>query len=159
MGNPDKVVPFTLVGETLCVNLTGMLEALETIATSESGSVVLRHHLAGQVRPLSLALVRILSRPVHVGDVRADLDGERLEILAWPRAGGLRLAPIRIRFARVDNPEAAAAFVAELDARKSTAAHPGRLIGPLDYWLGWTGLILGLAVVFRWVLRKWMAED
>lgn len=58
------------------------------------------------------------------------------------RSSGLRLAPITVGWRNVDNPDAARAFVKELSKRKVSAAHPGRLPGPLDYWGTWVLLMV-----------------
>lgn len=68
----------------------------------------------------------------------------------WNRILGLRLAPVQMDLGRVDNPDAARAFVDELEERQAEVEEPGRFGGPLDYWLGWASLIAGVVLLFRW---------
>ena len=51
---------------------------------------------------------------------------------------------------QIDNVDAAKAFEEELIRRKESASHIGKFFGPLDYWIGWAGLVLLVGVLIRW---------
>ncbi len=59
-----------------------------------------------------------------------------------------------INAGKVDNPEAAEAFVEELEHRSETTEPVSRFVGPLDYWLGWIGVIAGIFLLIRWPRRE-----
>ena len=51
---------------------------------------------------------------------------------------------------QVDNEEAAEAFVDELEQRKEeTKSNASRFFGPLDYWIGWAGMLLLIGLFIR----------
>jgi hypothetical protein len=50
----------------------------------------------------------------------------------------------------VDNPDAAAQFIETLLERQKSSEAPGVFAGPLDYWLTWIGMLIGLIVLIRW---------
>jgi cell pole-organizing protein PopZ len=148
--NPEKVVTLTLFDHHARVNITGMIDAVEEIRQAEEKDSEAGRQIAAQAVPAALKLSETISGPVQVNDLKAQIDGESMEISAWQRAAGLRLAPIHIHIDEVDNPEAAEAFVNELDRRQENAPQPGRFAGPLDYWIGWAGLALGAGLLFLW---------
>lgn len=153
--DPEKVVTFTLYDGHLRVNLTGLLEDLGKVTAAEDKTEEAKHQIRTQAGPTALKLVENLSGPIHVQDARASLDEEeRLRVFAWKRLGGLRLAPIVVNAGRVDNPEAAEAFVEELETRSASTEPVNRFIGPLDYWIGWAGMLIGLFFLFRWPQRQ-----
>jgi hypothetical protein len=156
--NPDKVVTFTLYGNYLRVNLTGVLEKIGKISASDEKTEQVKEQLKADVQPTAMKVVENISGPFHVSDVTSNLvisdDDVSLKVGAWQRVGGLRLAPLWINVGWVDNPEAAEAFVSELEARKAAAEHPGKFFGPLDYWAGWAIVGFLVSVLFRWPRRK-----
>ena len=99
-------------------------------------------------------LIESFTGPVHISDINTGLIGERLVLNAWKRLAGFRLTPMLLSISRVDNPEAAEAFVNELSQRKMTAGRVGKFFGPLDYWFGWIGLFLLIGVLIRWPHRE-----
>jgi len=104
------------------------------------------------LRPLALSVIERSTRPVHVDDVVAKLAGERLNVKAWIRTGGLRLAPITLIDGRIDNPVAARDFVEEVQERKTVTGV--NVLGVLDYWATWilAGLV-AVATFQRWRSR------
>ncbi len=60
----------------------------------------------------------------------------------------------------MDNPDAAHAFVQELNRRRAAAAGLGRFLRVLDYWATW--LLTGVAIVALlqfWRRRKGLAAE
>ncbi|RME42713.1 MAG: hypothetical protein D6791_17080, partial [Chloroflexi bacterium] len=134
--NPDEVATFTLHDHSLSVELGGALLAqVERALQPEEAQGEAR--LPPWFRPALTWVVQRLLRPFNIADVTANAKDDGFWIMAWVRAGGLRLAPVTVGWRKVDNPDAAQAFVRELNKRKVSAAHPGRLPGPLDYWATW----------------------
>lgn len=153
--DPEKVVTFTLYDGHLRVNLTGLLEDLGKITSADDKADEAKHQLQTQAKPTTLKVIEKLSGPIHVRDAYASLDeDEHLRLFAWKRVGGLRLAPLVVNAGKVDNPEAAEAFVEELEERSTFTEPIGRFFGPLDYWIGWIGMLLGIFVLFRWPRRQ-----
>lgn len=152
--DPERVLTFTLYDDTLSVNLTGVLESLEQVATAESRGEEAKKQLKTQFKPTTLKIVENLSGPVHLGDIKFDLNDGRFNLKSWKRVGGLRFAPLNISIGPVDNPEAAEAFIAEFEQRKAATSHPGKFFGPLDYWFGWVGLALVAVILLRWPRRS-----
>ena len=155
--DPEKVITFTMKGEYLEINITGMLENIGKVLAEEESKRALKEQISVQAKPTALKVMEELSGPIHVSDVKGDMigkEGDRLKLKVWKRVGGLRAAPIHLSFGRVDNPDAARAFVAELEDRREAADHLGRFFGPLDYWLGWLGLAVALVLLWRWPRRS-----
>lgn len=148
--DPSNVVTFTLYDLRMQVNLTGVLDQVSTLAGAEAKPEAIQRAISTQFKPAMTKILENLSAPVHLSDVEARFQGEQLKITLWQRVKGLRLAPILFKIQRVDNPDAAEAFVNELNQRKSTIPHAGRFAGPLDYWLGWIGLLLVVVSLLRW---------
>lgn len=153
--DPERVLTFTLYKNSLSVNLTGVLESLEQVATAERRGDEAKKQLKSQFKPTTLKVVENLSGPVHLGDVNVELDAtNQFALKSWKRVGGLRLAPINISIGPVDNPEAAEAFIAEFEQRRAASSHPSKFFGPLDYWFGWIGLVLLAVILIRWPRRE-----
>ncbi|MDX1686462.1 MAG: hypothetical protein R3248_00630 [Candidatus Promineifilaceae bacterium] len=152
--DPDRIVTFTLANGHMMLNLTGVMEQLSEVVSADEKAATVKEQVKKQVKPSVMKGIEQLSGPVHVRDVAADLKNERLVVRAWQRAGGLRLAPMVIGIDRVDNVEAAEAFVEELDARRNSVQSAGKFAGPLDYWFGWAALFLALIVLLRWPSKK-----
>lgn len=153
--NPDKVITFTLYNGHMRVNLTGLFEDLEEIRAAEDKQAEAIRRLKTRAQPTTLKVIENLTGPLHVTDAKATLsDDEHLRVMAWNRMAGLRFAPVVINAGRVDNPQAAEAFVDELDRRSETTEPVNRFVGPLDYWLGWIGVLLGVFLLLRWPKRE-----
>lgn len=152
--NPDAIVTFTLMDHSLRVDLTGMVEKMEKVIAADDKPSEIRHQIQSQMQPAAAKFFQGTFKAIPLGDVFASFDGDRLQVNTWKRVGGLRLAPAQITIDEVDNPEATEAFIEELNERKSSAKQAGRFLGPLDYWIGWAGLIVGLIALFRWSSRR-----
>jgi hypothetical protein len=155
--NPDEVVTFTLQNNTLVVDLGAPLEMVEKTFRAPEGEGKEGEGTAlaaPWLKPVIVSAVQWATKPFHINDVSAGAEGDGFHFIAWTRAGGLRLAPIGFSIERVDNPDAAHAFVNELKERKASAPHPGSLPGPLDYWASW--FLAGLAAigVGTWLLGR-----
>jgi hypothetical protein len=156
--NPEQVVTFTLQDHHLSVGLGAPLEQLETVleqvgvgkeAEEEAGPEA---EAKLWLRPLAVSLLEQGVGPFRVADVNASAEEDRLRVRAWYRAGGLALAPFTLVDDRVDNPQAAQAFVEELDTRKSEVTVAFALPNLLDYWFTWIligALMLGLFQVWH----------
>ena len=150
INDPDKVVTFTLLDGHMRVNLTGLLDQANTVASSEEKSGELKRQVSLHAKPALLKLKEGISGPIHINDVNAKLEDEQLQVTLWQRMGGLRLAPVQVDMGQVDNEEAAEAFVDELEQRKEeTKSNASNFFGPLDYWLGWAGLMLLIGLFIR----------
>jgi hypothetical protein len=131
------------------------LEDLGEITAAEDKQAEARRRLKTQAQPTTLKVIENITGPLHVTDAKASLsDDEHLRVTAWKRMAGLRFAPIMINAGRIDNPEAAEAFVEELDRRSETTEPVNRFVGPLDYWLGWIGVLFGVFLLLRWPKRE-----
>lgn len=154
MQNPDKVLTFTLQGDYLKVNLTGLEENLTDILTGEPDQEGegAKKQLSSQAGPTALKVMESISGPVHVSDVSIHLSGKdesHFRITLWQRLAGLRAAPVVLDMGRIDNPPAAGKFKEELHKRQQSAGKISKFIGPLDYWLGWIGMVLLMLFFIR----------
>lgn len=150
INDPDKVVTFTLYDGHMRVNLTGLFDQANTVAKSDEKSGELKHQVSLQAKPALLKLKEGVSGPIHINDVNAKMEDDQLQVTLWQRMGGLRLAPVQFDMGQVDNEEAAEAFVDEVEQRKETTeSDVRRFFGPLDYWLGWAGLLLLIGLFIR----------
>jgi hypothetical protein len=149
VNNPDNVVTFTLDNEHLRVNLTGVLDQASTLIGAEEKKSEIGYQLSKQTKPIVTKMMENFSGPVHVSDVQADFNGERLRLTFWQRTAGLRLAPIIFCMGKVDNVDAAGAFVDELNERKAQTKPVRKFFGPLDYWIGWVGLSFLILYLLR----------
>jgi hypothetical protein len=153
--DPEKVVIFTLQDHHMSVGSGAPLEQIEAMLekmdTAEEGP--------GQeaearlwLKPLAVSLLERGVGPFRVADVRAAVEDDWLRVGAWYRAGGLALAPVTLVNGRVDNPQAAHAFVEELDRRKEEESRALGLFSVLNYWFTWilaAALLFGLFVGWR----------
>ena len=152
--NPEQVVTFTLQDHHMSVGVGAPLDQIETVlqqvdAGEESGS---ESPANLWLRPLAVSLLERGVGPFRVADVNASAAKDWLRVNAWYRAGGLALAPVTLVNGRVDNPQAAQAFVAELEERKSEGNRVLGLLNVLDYWFTWVlagALLFGLFQVWR----------
>ena len=154
--DPDQVVTLTLHDQGMSVDLGVPLERLErAIESASSEGEGIRGLEAGKwLKPTAMSIVQWGTRPFDVVDVDAESDGEGLRMTAWVRMGGLKLVPVSFAMDRVDNPDAARAFIAELDRRKRTTKASTGLPGPLDYWFSWFAAVAVSAVVAAVWLRQ-----
>ena len=147
--NPEMVMTFTLTDHSMVVSLTEAPEKISKIAQAEEKGDVARNQLSSQVQPLVMKLIEGVSGPISISDVNANLEGDSLKIMGWNRVAGLRLAPFVLNMGNIDNPKAAQAFVDELEKRKGDAPTSNRFFGPLDYWIGWIGMITLIFILLR----------
>lgn len=157
--DPDQVLTLSLENNHLHFYLTGVLRKVEQVSQADDKLDEAKQQLKSQVKPGLLKVAEGLSGPFHINDVAAHFNGEQFQLNAWQRLAGLRLAPLWINMGRVDNSDAAEAFVSELEERQASASHPGRFFGPLDYWLGWAAVFFVLVVLFRWPRRARQSDQ
>lgn len=143
--DPTQVVTFTLHDHRLSVGLGAPLEHVERAVRSATAETEEGFPVRPWLKPMAISLIERGTRPFDVADVDARAEDEWLLVRAWFRTGGLRLMPITLLRGPVDNPEAAQAFVAELDRRKSSLGGLTRFLGMLDYWVTW--LLAGVLMV------------
>lgn len=149
--NPEEMATFTLHDHQMSIELGGaLLEQVERVFRGGEGPR--ESGVPPWVKPALAWMIQQGLRPFSVADVTANSKQDGLWIMAWLRVGGLRLAPVSLGWKRVDNPDAAQAFVEELNKRKVSVAHPGQFPGPFDYWASW--VLIGFLMVvlpLRWL--------
>lgn len=159
--NPNKMAMFTLHNGSVSVALGNAL--LEQVGQAfDSFHDEDENRFLAWIKPAATGSLQRVLQPVAVEDFDARTEGDDLQIIAWIRARGLRLAPIVLSWKEVDNPVAAQAFVDELQARRAAAAQENTLQAIFDYWLTW--LILGVLTVavpllYLRLLRKQIELD
>lgn len=151
--NPDELATFTLYDHSLSIEASDMLmEQVDRLLNAGDGEAELE--LPIWLKPVIAWLAQEVLRPFSVVDVSATTRDRGFRITGWIRAAGMRLAPLTVGWDQVDNPDAAEAFVRELNKRKVSAPHPGRFPGPFDYWAAWLiVLVLVSLVPLRWMER------
>jgi hypothetical protein len=155
--NAEQVVTFTFYNHNLLVDVGAPIEHVERALQArqaKEGEEEAEYHVQPWLKPMAISAVERTTHPFNLSDVYADADGEKLSVTAWVRAGGLRLAPVTFKMARVDNIDAAQAFVKQLEARKADGGPSRRFPGPLDYWVTWAVGALSTVVVLGAWLRK-----
>jgi hypothetical protein len=150
---PEKLVTFTLHDHSMSVDAAMPLEQIERLLPAQDESQENGREVRPKLwlKPLAVSLVERGTGPFRLSDVDAETDEDRLRIKAWFRVGGLGLAPITLINGRVDSPDAAHAFVDELNRRKASIWGPLRFWGVLDYWVSW----LLAAVAFVGTFAVW----
>jgi hypothetical protein len=147
--DPDRVMTFTLHDDQMSVSVAAPVEQIEQlIARLTKGEVPEGEETDITVpwlKPLAISLVERSTGSFNVEDVRAWMEDDVLVVKAWIRVGGLRGSPITLLDERVDNPDAAEAFVWELDSRKEEL---DERVLPFDYWLTWIGMAAGAFLFF-----------
>jgi hypothetical protein len=137
--DPARLVTFTLHDHSMSVGIGAPLEQVERMlgreAVDEETSDGDQSNL--WLKPLAVSLVERGTGPFRVSDIEAKTDEDKLRIKAWFRSGGLGLLPLTLINGRVDNPDAARAFVKELNRRKRSGLSRFRFWGVLDYWISW----------------------
>ena len=152
--DPASVVRFTLLNGHMRVNLTDVMEQAALVAGAQEKPEELKHQLSAQTKPIFTKAVENFFGPVHIHDVDAELKNDRLKVILWQRISGLRLAPVLFNLGRIDNEDAAEAFVNEVNQRKTKTSHGSKFPGPLDYWAGWAGLLVLTGCVMRWMTKR-----
>jgi len=151
--DPAQVATFTMFDHSLSVGLGAPLEQIERVLETKGEEQEAREPIESRLwlKPVAVSLLERGVGPFRVADVNATAKDDWLRVSAWYRAGGLALAPITLIDGRVDNPQAAQAFVEELDKRKSEVTAFG-LLNVLDYWFTWIlagALMFGLFQAWR----------
>jgi len=148
--DPEKVITLTLVDDTFKINLTGLFDQARQITSAEKPMEVTQTQASIQAKPMVMKMLETSSgEGVHINDTRVILRDNALKIIAWYRLAGLRLAPMIINVGEVDNPAGAEEFRSELARRKESTDSASLFFGPLDYWLGWAGILLFLFIFIR----------
>ncbi len=146
--SPLKVATFTLNGDALAIGMGPPAEQIASVIDDQA-------HGRPWVKPMGLTLLGDGDERIALSDVYAKRTDSDLAVQVWLRAGGLRLAPVKLKWDRVDNQAAADDFVRELQERKQQARSARRLPGLLDYWTSWiVGGLSALFVGLRWLRRK-----
>jgi hypothetical protein len=158
INDPTQVITFTLYNENMSVELGAPVEHIERAfqATEEDEEPV--NSSQAWLKPLVTSLLERGTRPFHVADVDVTVEDGTLNVTAWNRSGGLRLAPIIFAMGKIDNPVAAKAFAKELNRRKQAAAHPGNFPAPLDYWASWALVSLSAFIALLLWFRQLRQE-
>jgi hypothetical protein len=157
--NPERVVTFTLRDHSLYVDVGVPLEhaerALQARGAEDDAAA---QHVEPWLKPMAVSVMERGLRPFDVGDVYADANNGGLQVTAWVRAGGLRVAPVIFSMAQVDSPQAAQIFAEELEHRRTTVGRPRKLPGLLDYWGSWLVAGFSATVLLAAWLRKRYGE-
>jgi hypothetical protein len=153
--NPDRVMTFTLHDHSLSVDLGVPLEHVERAVEARMAEGKGEYHVQSWLKPMTISTIERATRPFDVNDVDVDTGDGQLQVRAWLRAGGLRVAPITLINEPVDNPGAAQAFAIEVDKRQTVDAGLGKLLSLLDYWVTW--FVAGLSMVL--LLQIWRHRD
>ena len=148
--NPDKVMTFTIFEDYLKVNLTGLVEQVTDVVEEEDKGEAVKDIISTQSGTTLYKALERISGPVHINDVDPTFEDGQLKLMFWKRIAGLRFAPIVLSMGNIDNPEAADQFLATLSERQNQAVKPGFFSGPMDYWVTWLGLVLGLIIFIKW---------
>ncbi len=139
--DPDNMATFTLHNGSISIQLgNALLEQVEEVY--ETFRVGDDRTLSTWIKPLATGSLQQLLEPIPLEDFDAEFKDDTLQTTAWLRAGGLRLAPVMMKWEQVDNPAGAAAFLEALDDRKSGLDDSHRLPNPFDYWAGWAILTI-----------------
>jgi hypothetical protein len=156
--NPEQVVTFTFYDHHLIVDVGAPIEHVERALRArqaeedEQGE----YHIQPWLKPMAISAIERSTHPFNVSDVYADVDEKQLSVTAWVRASGLRLAPVTFNMAHVDNPDAAEAFVKQLEVRKADDGGSGGLPGLLDYWATWfVGAFSTVALLGAWLRKRY----
>lgn len=142
----EQKVTFTLRDHSMSVELDKPSKEVEETLPTEKDDLEtgLASDLQSRLQPVATALMERALHSFSVADVDAVAQDDGLQVTAWIRTGGLRLAPIVFSFEHVEDPEAAQAFAQELSRRKTSVARPERPSETFDYWASWVlaGLLL-----------------
>jgi hypothetical protein len=150
---PEQAVTFTLHDHHMSVEMAAPVEQVERILPRDEGEEGEPEEEAKiWLKPLAVSIIERGTGPFRVEDVYPQTDEDWLRVKAWYRAGGLGLMPVTLLDGRVDNPDAAHAFVEEVDRRKDEAQGAAGFLSILDYWITWFAagfLFFGLLSMWR----------
>lgn len=152
--NPDKLAMFTLRNGDVTVQLgNAMVEQIEGAFDAMHDDV--ESKFKAWLKPVATGSLQRIMKPFPLRDFDAELRGDTLQTTAWVRVGGLRLAPVMMKWEQIDNPNGAEAFVEEVEERKAAQDTGSNLAKPLDYWMTWglVGLTMLILPVVFWRLR------
>ncbi len=163
--NPDRVVTFTLHGNRMSVGVGAPLEQVEQVIRAsrevppeEEGEAEAERPTLW-LKPLAVSLAERGTQALHVSDVDAKVEGDELWVRGWIRTAGLRLFPLTLTAGRVDNPDAAQAFVAQLEERKEASGAQLGMFGFFDYWATWAALGVFALGFFRFWRHRMQDEE
>lgn len=152
--NPNRMVTFTIVDSHLKVNLTGLIEQVSESFGDKDRKSAIKEIISTQSGTGLYKAIERLSGPIHIKDVKPTYKDGQLTVTFWSRVARLRFAPIVVVMGEVDNPDAAAQFITTLEQQQDQEEKPGFFAGPLDYWITWIAMMIGLIVLFRWPRKK-----
>ncbi|MCL7454272.1 MAG: hypothetical protein M8467_14625 [Anaerolineae bacterium] len=151
---PERAVTFTLHDHHMSVEMAAPVEQVERMLAAREGEEEGEFEDESKVwlKPLAVSLLERGVGPFRLEDVYPLADEDRLRVKAWYRAGGLGLLPVTLLDGRVDNPDAAEAFVAEIGRRKEEFTGATGFLSIMDYWITWFAagfLFFGLLSMWR----------
>jgi hypothetical protein len=149
---------FTIFDDYLKVNLTGLGEKISEVIDEDRREDALKEVITKQAGTTMYYLLERLSGPVHIKDVTPVFDDGKFTLTFWKRLAGLKFAPIVVSMGEVDNPEAADQFIETLEERQGLTDTPSIFAGPLDYWVTWIAMLIGVILLIRWPRRKKSVE-
>ena len=150
---PEQAVTFTLHDHHMSVEMAAPVEQIERLLPhDEDEEGELDEEAKIWLKPLAVSLIERGTGPFRLEDVYPQADEDRLRVKAWYRAGGLGLMPVTLLDGRVDNPDAAQAFVEEVSRRKDEVQGAAGMLSILNYWITWFAagfLFFGLLSMWR----------
>jgi hypothetical protein len=152
--NPNTAMTFTIYDDFLKVDLTGLGEKILEVIDENHRQDALKEVITKQAGTTLYYLLERLSGPVHIKDVTPIFENGQFTLTFWNRLAGLRFAPIVVSMGEVDNPEAADQFIDTLEERQELTPTPGIFSGPLDYWVTWIAMLIGVIFLIRWPRKK-----
>mgnify|MGYP000248982944 CR=1 FL=1 len=165
---PEKVVTFTLHDDRMSVDIGTPVEQITRTLVDLKEDVEEEEkeeerepekHAKVWLKPLAVSLVEHGTGALHITDVDAHVDEDYLSLRSWIRLNGLRLLPITLMAGRIDNPAAAAAFVAEVNMRKKELASGLPFLNVLNYWVTWLGAAISMMALFLFWQRHTSASE
>ena len=147
--NPNTAMTFTIYGDYLKVDLTGLGEKISEVIDEDRRQDALKEVITKQAGSTLYYLLERLSGPVHIKDVTPIFENGQFTLIFWRRLAGLRFAPIVVSMGEVDNPEAAEQFINTLEERQELTETPSIFSGPLDYWVTWIAMLIGVIFLIR----------
>ena len=147
---PDRAVTYTIFDDHIKVDLTGLFDQVTEVIESENRQEAIKEIVKTRSGTALYKTIERLSGPAQINDIYPVYNDGKLTVTFWKRIAGLRFAPIVIVMGEVDNPDAASQFIDVLRKRQQQTDSPGVFAGPLDYWLTWISLLIGIIVLIRW---------